>query len=222
MAHRAVDYHTAKEVFVAVELAQSGAASALIERLTGFGSRWVRGIVRENGGALALKSKDPLRWFEEDPQRLLHARYVQMAFERQPANESTGRRLLSTFNAYRRVAANPGLLGINECAQVVDLYQSGNAWIRECARCQERHLVLSQRTLCPICRLIEREFCRGCGQPLPSPQGRVRAYCETCSPRPVRLAIRRRSRRLHLEIHDDDASEQVVQPFVNRELGAAH
>lgn len=203
MVHRAADYHTAKEVFVAVELAQSGAASALIERLTGFGPRWVRGIVRENGGALALKSKDPLRWFEEDPQRLLHARFVQMAYERQPANESTGRRLLSTYNAYRRVASNPGLLDINECAQVIDLYQSGNAWVRECSQCQERHLVLAERALCPICRLMAREFCRGCGQPLPTVERRLRAYCDTCSPRSVRLAIRRRVRRVQLDVHAD-------------------
>lgn len=200
MVHRAADYHTAKEVFVAVELAQCGAASALIERLTGFGPRWVRGIVRENGGALAMKPKDPVRWFEENPQRLLHARFVQMAYERQPSNESTGRRLLSTFIAYRRVAANPGLLDINECAQVIDLYQSGNAWVRECSQCQERHLVLAERALCPICRLMAREFCRGCGQPLPVSEGRPRAYCDTCSPRSVRLALRRRVRRVRLDV----------------------
>jgi hypothetical protein len=210
MVHRAADYHTAREVFVAVELAQFGAASALIERLTGFGPRWVRSIVRENGGTLALKSKDPVRWFEEKPERLLHARFVQMAYERQPSNESTGRRLLSTFAAYRRVAANPGLLDINECAQVIDLYQSGNAWVRECSRCQERHLVLAERALCPICRLMAREFCRGCGQLLPPAEGHPRAYCDACSPRSVRLALRRRVRRVQLEVRADAGSGRAL------------
>lgn len=217
MVHRAADYRTAKEVFVAVELAQSGAASALIERLTGFGPRWVRSIVRDNGGALAMKSKDPVRWFEENPQRLLHARYVQMAYERQPSNETTGRRLLSTYYAYRRVASNPGLLDVNECAQVIDLYQSGNAWVRECSQCQERHLVLAERALCPICRLMAREFCRGCSQPLPAAEGRLRAYCGTCSPRSVRLAIRRRARRVQLEVRADAGN---VVPFRVEDLEA--
>jgi hypothetical protein len=206
MVHRAADYYTAQEVFVAVELARRGAASALIERLTGFGARWVRSIVREHGGALAMKSKDPLRWFEENPTRLLHARYVQMAYERQPANETMGRRLLNTYNAYRRVAAIPGLLGINECAQVIDLYQSGNAWVRECTECQQKHLVLTERTLCPVCRLMAREFCRGCGQPLPASVGRLRAYCDTCSPRSVRLAIRRRGRRVQGTVVPDPSA----------------
>jgi hypothetical protein len=195
MVHRAADYHTALEVFVAVELARGGAASVLIERLTGFGARWVRSIVRENGGALALKSKDPLRWFEEHPMRLLHARYVQMAYERQPANDSIGRRLLNTYGAYRRVVSSASLLDINECAQVIDLCQSGNAWVRECTECQQKHLVLTERTLCPICRLMAREFCRGCRQLLPATGSPLRAYCDTCSPRAVRLALRRRSRR---------------------------
>ena len=204
--HRAADYHTAQEVFVAVELARRGAASALIERLTGFGARWVRNIVREHGGALAMKSKDPLRWFEENPIRLLHARYVHMAYERQSVNETMGRRVLNTYDAYRRMASSPGLLDINECAQVIDLYQSGNAWVRECTECQQKHLVLTERTLCPLCRLMAREFCRGCGQPLPASAGRLRAYCDTCSPRSVRLAIRRRTRRMQVSLVADPST----------------
>ncbi len=193
MVHRAANVSTAQEVSIAVELARLGAASALIERLTGFGSRWVRGIVRANGGALAIKLKDPVRWFERDPQRLLHARYVQMAYERQPANEAIAKRLLTTYIAYRRVAASPGVLGINECAQLIDLYQRGEACVRECLHCQEKHLVIVDRATCPICRLMRREFCRGCEQPLPEHAER-RAYCDTCSPRSVRKALRRRGR----------------------------
>jgi hypothetical protein len=202
MTQRAVDYPTAQEVFVAVELARQGAAAPLIERLTGFGPRWVRGVVRAQGGALAMKLKDPVRWFEGDPQRLLHARYVQMAYERQPANEALGRRLLTTYVAYRRVVPNPGLLGINECAQLIDLIQRGDAWVRDCLECQQKHLVIGDRATCPLCRFIERESCRGCGGALPIAQVRQRAYCDSCSPSAVRQALRRRTRAPRAAVSD--------------------
>ena len=202
MVHRAVDYATAQQVSIAVELARQGAASIVIERLTGFGARWVRGIVREHGGALALKLKDPVRWFEGDPHRLLHGRYVQMAYERQPAQDALAKRVLNTYLAYRRVAASPGLLGINECAQLIDLYQRGEAWERECLECQEKHLVIADHATCPICRLIKRDFCRGCGHPLPAGAQRLRAYCDACSAPGVRQSLRRRARLLHRGVAD--------------------
>jgi hypothetical protein len=198
MVHRAANFSTAREVFLAVELARLGAAAALIERLTGFGSRWVRGVVRANGGALFLKTRDPVRWFDRDPQRLLHGRYVQMAYELQPANDDLAKRLVSTYVAYRRVAASPGLLGINECAQLIDLVQKGEAWVRECLGCQEKYLVIADRATCPICELFEFGFCRGCDQPLPEHGSRARAYCQACSPH--RHMIRRRNRPLRVTV----------------------
>lgn len=217
---RAADPNDAKEVIVAVELARCGAASGLVERLTGFGTRWVRSIVRENGGVIAMKSKDPMRWLEESPQRLVHARYIQTAYDVQPANESIGRRLINAYTAYRRVTPNPGLLDINECAQVIDLYQSGNAWVRECSQCQERVLVLSEHSQCPICRWMEREFCRGCGRELPTPgaEGRHRVYCDNCTSPSGRLAVRRRERRAQQEIHSAPRPVTLAQPVRNVEL----
>lgn len=191
MAHRASDFEVAREVFLAVELAQQGAATVLIERLTGFSPRWVRAVVRENGGALAMKLKDPVRWLELDLERLMHAQYVVMVYENQPASDRLGYKLLNSYKAYRRVAANLMLLSINECAQIIDLYQRGEAWVRDCMSCQQRHLVLSERAVCPMCLLLEREFCRGCGTELGTAAVRLRSYCETCSPRPVRKALRR-------------------------------
>lgn len=194
MVQRATDYATAQEVAVAVELARCGASAALIERVTGFGARWVRGAVRENGGVLARKPRDPMRWFEADPQRLLHAHYVVMAYERQSANLSAGRRLVDAYRAYRTVASQPGLLEINECAQIVELYQTNNARVRLCGECRVRYLVLSERSLCPVCRLMAREFCRGCQQPLEAQRSHSKAYCDSCSPRAARLARKRQAR----------------------------
>lgn len=195
--HRSADYPTAQEIFVAVEMAKLGAAAIVIERLTGFGARWARGIVREHGGALALKWKDPIRWFEANPERLLHAAYVQCAYDMQSTAQSVGRRLLAAYRTYRNATSEPGLLDINACAQIIDLYQSGNAWVRECTECGLKHLVLSERTLCPLCRIEGREFCRGCGELLPENHAPLRAYCDNCSPRAVRMAIYRRTHREH-------------------------
>jgi hypothetical protein len=206
IVRRAADFQTAQEVVLAVELARVGAASALIEQLTGFGSRSIRRIVREHGGALAMKFKDPVRWLEDDPQRLLHARFVLMPYVLQPSTDGIARKLLNTYNTYRQLVPPPQLLDVNECAQVIDLYQEGNAWLRECSDCQEMHLVLTERSSCPLCRFIAREFCRGCHTVLPPANGRPRgAYCDECSPRSVRLAIRRKTRRIHVKVRQEPA-----------------
>jgi len=193
--HRSADYPTAQEIFVAVEMAKLGAAAIVIERLTGFGARWARGIVREHGGALALKWKDPVRWFEASPERLLHAAYVQCAYDMQSTAQTVGRRLLAAYRTYRNATSEPGLLDINACAQIIDLYQSGNAWVRECIECGLKHLVLSERTLCPLCRIEGREFCRRCATLLPENHPPLRAYCDACTPRAVRMAFYRRTHR---------------------------
>jgi hypothetical protein len=190
MTQRAVDVDTAREVFIAVELAKCGAASTLIERLTGFGTRWVRRVVRENGGALARKPRDPLLWFEQRPARLLDACLFQGAYEFQPLTLPPGQPLLDTYRLYRRNASGPGLLDINECAQIVDLCRSGDARIRECIECHEPYIVLSDRMTCPVCRIIDREFCRGCGKPFIQRDHHWRAYCDECSPRATRSAAR--------------------------------
>jgi len=214
IVRRAADFQTAQEVVLAVELARVGAASALIEQLTGFGSRSIRRIVREHGGALAMKFKDPVRWLEDDPQRLLHARFALMPYVLQPSTDSIARKLLSAYNAYRHLAPPPQLLDVNECAQVINLYQSGNAWLRECGDCQEMYLVLADRSSCPLCRFIAREFCRGCSTLLAPSNGRPRsAYCVECSPRSVRLAIRRKTRRIHVKVRAEPAMlrQKVVE-----------
>lgn len=195
MVQRATDAETAREVLVADELARCGASAALIERLTGFGSRWVRRTVRRNGGAMACKPQDPLRWFERDPERLLHARSVVLTFINQPANRSPGRRLLDAYLSYRALAPQPGSLEINKCAEITELYRNQSVWMRMCSECRLTHLVLSEHALCPVCRLIAREFCRGCRAPLPARSNPARAYCDQCTPRAARLARKRLPKR---------------------------
>lgn len=195
MVQRATDSETAHEVLIAEDLARCGGSAALIERLTGFGARWVRRAVKRNGGALACKPQDPLRWFEKHPERLLHARCVVMAYERQPANRSPGRRLYDAYLAYRTLAPQSGLLDVNKCAEITQLYQSHNAWVRTCRECHLPHLVLSERSLCPVCRLLAREFCRGCSVLLPTRNNSARAYCDDCAPRASRLARKRQAKR---------------------------
>lgn len=203
MLHRAVDYKTAQEVCVAVELARKGAGALVLERVTGFGSRWCRELVRDHGGPIARRLRDPHRWFEEDPQRLLHGTYVVMAYECQRVNRSPGRRLLGAYEYYRRITRQPGLLDVNECAQIIDLYQKGNAWIRPCKGCPLSHLVLYERPLCPVCRFLSKSLCRRCKEPLEDvPPGT--AYCNTCVEQLPNLAARRRReqrKRAHKDLY---------------------
>lgn len=194
MTQRASDYQAAEQVLIAVALARSGASATLIEQMTHFGVRWIRRTIRENGGVLALKSHDA-RWFERDPQRLLQAMFFWMSYQLQPANDLPGRRLVDAYCAYRAFAG-AGILDINKCAQVIELCQSQEAWMRTCSECRISHLVLSERALCPICRLIERSFCRGCGKALQADPARPRSYCPQCSSRSARLARKRQLPRI--------------------------
>lgn len=193
MLRRASDYKTAQEVAVAVDLARCGATVALIERMTGFGRRWIRGIMRKYGGKLARKSTGPVTWFEEKPQRLLQACYVVLAYECEAEEHSPGRRLVDAYREYRVVARDPGILTINECAQIVDLYRKGSAFLLSCTACKTVHLALSERPLCPMCRMMEREFCKGCQCPLKNRGASL--YCEACSPRWVRRSLQRKNKK---------------------------
>ena len=184
MVQRAVDLGTAGEVLVATELARCGAASTLIERETGFGPRWVRRVVRENGGAYARKPRDPLLFFDQRPDRLLDACLFLGAHELQARKAATpGKRLLDGYRAYRRLSAGPASLDINDCAQIVYLFRAGEGRVRQCLECPEPYIVLSDHAQCPVCRLIAREFCRACGRPFEQRDHHFRAYCDDCSSR---------------------------------------
>lgn len=212
MLHRAADYATAKEVCVAVELARFGATGALIERVTGFGTRWVRGIVREHGGAPAVKAKDVGRWLDQDPDRLLQARYATFLFEQLPLSKSIGSRVLAAYRAYRNVPPDPVLLGITEFAQIIDLYQSHKIWQRLCPVCESTYLVYSEQGLCPQCRIDAQTFCRSCQAPLPAGLKRKRTYCDACAPRSIRNASRERDRYIQIDVRDE-ACEPLVAPL---------
>lgn len=193
MVQRAVDCEVAQEVAVAEELAKLGATASLIERLTGFGARWNRTLVRRYGGPIAQKPRDP-RFFDEDPDRRHHAWLCVVMSEDQPANLSPGAQLIEAYIAYRGIA-QPGVLNINESAQIIDLYRTGNAWIRSCTQCNRDHLLLSERLVCPECRLIARTFCKNCHSQLPDNARHTTLYCSTCATSPERIALRRRARR---------------------------
>lgn len=210
MLHRAADYATAKEVCVAVELARFGATGALIERVTGFGTRWVRGIVREHGGAPAAKAKDVGRWLDQDPDRLLQARYATYLFEQLPLSKSIGSRILAAYRAYRNVPPDPVLLGITEFAQIIDLYQSHKIWLRVCPACESSYLIYSEQALCPQCRIDAQTFCRSCQAPLPAGLKRRRTYCEACAPRSIRNASRERGRHIQIDVRDESYGRRAI------------
>lgn len=181
MVQKAVDYETAREVAVAEALARLGAGAALIERRTGFGARWIRGLVRRHGGPLAQKPRDALRWFGEDPPRLLHGWVVCVLLQEVEApNLSRGARLVEAYQAYKRLADAQAILDINDCALIIDLYAEGNAWLRPCTDCGKPQLVLAEGSVCAVCQMIARTFCRRCGKPLEE-GNRSRLYHRDCA-----------------------------------------
>jgi hypothetical protein len=182
MVQKAVNLETAREVKVAEDLARLGGNPAVIERLTGFGPRWVRACVRRHNGPLAQKPRDPLRRFGDDPLRLLHAWIISsVMYDFQPSSSSPGARLLGAYLAYRGTVGPPGVLDINECAQIIELYCRGEARLRPCAKCRVGHLVLSEgSSLCAYCLLKTRTFCQVCHQPMPPSPRHPRLYHPEC------------------------------------------
>jgi hypothetical protein len=179
MVHKATAPEAAERVLEARELALAGAASSLIERLTGFSTRFVRGIAREYGGTFSCKPRDPHRWLR-DRQRQAHVPYVVLFYENQRSTLSLSKRLLDTYWSYRTVI-HPGVLSFNDCALVVDLYEARSLWARQCRRCPLTFFVVAESPLCPKCRLKERVFCPQCGRQKSGTRLREGAYCVACS-----------------------------------------
>ena len=196
---RAVDCKTAEEVLVADALATLGAAASLIGRLTGFGRRWIRVLVRGRDGPFGYKLHDAA-FFESDVHRRHHAWVSVVLYESQPANLSPGARLVGAYVVYRSRAVLPGLLTINEFAQVVELYERRDARLRECSNCHGEHLVFRERSLCPLCQMVLRTFCRCCGRQLEDNVRHTTFYCPACSKSPARVSARRRARRRQLAL----------------------
>jgi Flagellar transcriptional activator (FlhC) len=194
---RALDCETAHEVLVAEALARLGAAATLIERLTGFGSRWSRILVRRSGGPLAYKPRDA-RFYEGNTDRRHHAWLAVVTYMSQSANLSAGARFVEAYIVYRGEAEQPGLLSINEFAQVIELYRTRNAQLRTCSDCAGGHLVFTEKPICPLCQLVLRAFCRSCGGQLEDNARHTTLYCASCSASHARVAERRRARRRKL------------------------
>ncbi|MGI9295886.1 MAG: hypothetical protein ACR2PS_18035 [Pseudomonadales bacterium] len=202
---RITELDNAEDVILAYELATLGATPQLIERLSSFGARWARNVVREQCGVQSChrRKDDPANWFEKDADRILHGYYVVKAYWATNADDHRAKRLIEAFNTYRDMNFNP-ILDINQSADVIDLAESGMAWERTCSSCRLRHLVVSEHSECPVCRRLHAMLCQGCGDPLPetnSPErrGRPRKYCEGCeNSRSSRVLKTDRQRRAHM------------------------
>lgn len=201
------DLANAEGVILAHELAELGASPQLIDRLTGFGERFSRGIVRCKGDATCThrRKDDPAKWFDKDSERILHGSLVVKAFWATVSDDHRAKRVIDAFNTYRQMNFSP-ILTVVDCADIIDLAECGLAWERTCATCRQRHLMVSEHSECPVCRRLRAMLCNGCGVPLPEDEpkerrGRPRQYCAGCeSKRSDRVLKTDRQRRLFL--HD--------------------
>jgi Flagellar transcriptional activator (FlhC) len=159
MVHKPTSPEAAKRVLEARALAKAGASSALIVRISGFGPRFVRGLVRSQGGVPSRKPRNPARWMRERT-RLAHVPYVVLFYESQYTTSSPADRLLRAYQLYESWLGEEKVLDLDQCAQVIDLYNRRLLRRCRCIRCPHTFLALTAQWLCPKCRL-ERNGARG-------------------------------------------------------------
>jgi transcriptional activator FlhC len=202
---RVTDLTNAQDVILAHDMARVGGTPQLLERLTGFGARWARAVVKEECGVQPAhrRKDDPAVWFEKDSERILHGYYVVKAYRRTNTDDHRASRLIEAYNTYRELSSDP-ILDINHCADIIELAETGMAWERTCSSCRMRHLVVTEHYECPVCRRLQAMLCKGCGDVLPEPnkterRGRPRLYCNECETnRASRVLKSKRDRRAHI------------------------
>jgi hypothetical protein len=200
---RISDYADAQDVLFARKLAELGAATHVIDAVTGFGLKWIQRIVRhaDAGGYGFRARKDPGSWLDEQVERLLHGWYMVKAYEAHVRVAHPAERLLRSYATYRDVAGTP-VLGVNDVFDVVQLHQRGMAWTKTCTECRAGYLLVSDRNQCPVCHRLDSLLCKCCGEPMPEEytrprRGRPRLYCGRCEGR-RQGARARKARRLRL------------------------
>ena len=205
MSQRNADVERAGRIYLAETFAGLGATSMLVERVTGFGSRLCRGFVHRHKGPLSQRPRDAL-YFDESPARRLDSWLYWTLYLDSPSSAPVGVRLLDAYLAYR-AWQQPGVLDINDCAQVVDLCQSGKVTLGSCKECRGAHLVFFEDRTCPECSFLARTFCRNCHAQLSEGTHHTTVYCPTCSTSPQRIALLRRARRRKRSV----SQSQVVE-----------
>ena len=152
MVYKATSPEVAKRVLEARALAKVGASSVLIRQLTGFDPRFVRRLVKAAGGKLARKPRAPERWMR-DRQRLIHVPCIVLFYESQDVRASLAGRLLRTYALYSAWIGEARSLDLDQCAQVIELYEQGCLLECQCTRCPYTFFALAQQSICPKCRL---------------------------------------------------------------------
>ena len=169
MAHKATSPETAKRVLEAQGLARGGASSALIGRLTGFGPRYIRALVKNQGGVLSRKPRHPRHWMRERS-RLAHVQYIVLFYESQYAHASAAGRILRVYALYETWIGEQKLLDLDQCAQVIDLYERLGLHECHCKKCPHTFLAPTDELICPKCRLGHRSVTVGQDPVLRSPE----------------------------------------------------
>jgi hypothetical protein len=99
MRPRTTDPDIAKRLLEAHALAQAGAPTGLIIKLTRFGKRLVRDVVRSHGCRSRRKRRHPHRWIHNRPQSSQVAQVV-LLYECQFSNQTATQKLLRTYLLY--------------------------------------------------------------------------------------------------------------------------
>lgn len=176
----------AQEILLARALAARGANVSTVTALTRHSQSYAKKIVRESDGEGAgrRKRRDSAMWFEGDLSRLIHAAEFIKIHRLTDASLRPAERMLNAFDGYCW-ASNDPLLNINDCLELIELYDTEQVSLARCATCETEYLQCIELSKCPVCRRLEKMRCRtsGCENLLPDgprKRGRPREYCSEC------------------------------------------
>jgi len=157
-----------RSIHVAAALAKLGATIHLIVTLTGLSRRWVRTIVEgEKKPAIERERRRSsiTDWLEQDQKRRIDATVFIKAYNSTSIDISRARRVISAYRTYE-ISTGTINLSIDQCYEILLLYENNVAWMETCSKCSGLHLVVRDTAHCPVCDSLEGLYCQHCKRPI--------------------------------------------------------
>ena len=174
-----------RSIRTATELAKLGATISLVVKLVGISKRWARVIVQDVKGEITESDRrrsDIADWLDQDPNRRMEATTFIQAYNSTQSTWTRTRRVISAYRTYQLTSSdNP--LSIDQCCEILELYEDSGAWLESCSNCFSWHLVVRETPLCPVCLSLDGLLCKHCKRPIESDtrtekRGRRPIYCK--------------------------------------------
>jgi hypothetical protein len=187
-----------QSIHVATALAKLGATIHLIVTLTRLSRRWARVIVADVEKPVIERERrrsTTADWLEQDENRRVDATVFIKAYNSTSVNLSRARRMISAYRTYELSSCKINLT-VDQCHEILLLYENNGAWMETCSQCSSLHLVVRDTARCPVCDSMEGLYCQHCKQPMEpedfreGKRGRKQRFCRRSDCRKDRARIR--------------------------------